>query len=248
MAPRSIWNGTISLRLVARAREGLLGDRVQDRPLPAGPRARRRAHRAPARLPKEGEEVPYDEIVKGYEVSEGEFVELDEGRGRGRRRRAQQADRRSRTSSTRARSTRSSSTRPTTSARATTARTPTGCCTTRSSSTGRAGIGRWIFHDREYLVAVRALERRAGAAHDALPRRGRRPRRPRRCPSRAQARPSARSRWRARSSSRCTTDFEPEMYEDTYREARARRASSARRKGKEIDARGAASPRTASTT
>ena len=54
-------------------------------------------------------------------------------------------------------STRCSSRRPTTSARART-RIPTGCVFEALRKTGRAGIGRFTFHDREYLVAVRALD------------------------------------------------------------------------------------------
>ena len=33
------------------------------------------------------------------------------------------------------------------------------------AKTGRAGIGRWVFHNREYLVAVRALRGRARRMH-----------------------------------------------------------------------------------
>lgn len=32
----------------------------------------------------------------------------------------------------------------------------------------RAGIGRWVFHNREYLVAVRSAESGARIAHDAV--------------------------------------------------------------------------------
>ena len=35
---------------------------------------------------------------------------------------------------------------------------PIGCFTTRSEKASRAGIGRWVFHNREYLVAVRPLD------------------------------------------------------------------------------------------
>ena len=108
------------------------------------------------------------------------------------------------------------------------------CCMPRWTAAGRAGIARWVFHNREYLVAIRSHRRRAGDAHDALPRRARRPggARHRRAVAQAQRQEVEMA---ARSSRRCTTDFEPEMLADTYREhvldylearsARARRPS-----------------------
>ena len=43
----------------------------------------------------------------------------------------------------------------------------------------RSGVGRFSFHDREYLVALRALDDVLAISHPALRRRGRRRRRPR---------------------------------------------------------------------
>ena len=78
MAPRSIWNGTITFGLVNVPIKLYSATESKTRPLPRGPPARRRADRAPARsAPKEDKEVPYDEVVKGYEVSEGKYVVLE---------------------------------------------------------------------------------------------------------------------------------------------------------------------------
>src|SRR6187200_3095408 len=76
MAPRSIWNGTVAFGLVNvpvklyTATESMTvsfsevhardGSRVEHRRI----------------CSKEDKEVPYDEVVKGYEVSEGKFVVL----------------------------------------------------------------------------------------------------------------------------------------------------------------------------
>ena len=131
--PRSIWNGTISFGLInvpVKLYTATESKTVRFREVHLEDGARIEHRRF---CSKEDKEVPYEEVVKGYEVAEGEYVVLDKeeieaaagdraqvDRGRGVRRRPPT-------------STRSSSTRPTTSARATKARTPTGCCTTRWS-------------------------------------------------------------------------------------------------------------------
>jgi DNA end-binding protein Ku len=98
---------------------------------------------------------------------------------------------------------------------------------------GRAGLARWVFHNREYLVSIRALDgvlaMHTMRFHDQLVDPGAtstsasRPRRP----------ATARSTWRH--ARRLLHDaFKPEDYTDTYREhvldyldrsARARRPS-----------------------
>ena len=50
-------------------------------------------------------------------------------------------------------------------ARATTARTPTGSCTMRWQRAERVGLGRWVFHNREYLVAVEHAPTTSMALH-----------------------------------------------------------------------------------
>jgi DNA end-binding protein Ku len=156
MAPRSIWNGTITFGMVnvpvklysatesksihfhlVHARDG---SRVENRRI----------------CSKEDEEVPYKEIVKGYEVSEDKYVVLEKDEIK-----AAAGDRgkvvhlrdfvdageidavfyektyyvgsRDHPESYR-------------------------LLHEALRRSGRAGIGRFTFHDREYLVAVRALD------------------------------------------------------------------------------------------
>ena len=112
--------------------------------------------------------------------------------------------------------------------------------------TGRAGIGRFTFHDREYLVAVRAARRRARAAHAALPRRGRPREGPRRPKPAGASRASGRSRWPSGSSRRSREEFDPSDYEDTYREA-VLDLIKRKAEGKEIDLAARRSPSRATT-
>ena len=157
MAPRSIWNGTIVFGLVtvpvkvfsATESKSIHFHQVH---LKDGARIEHRRV-----CPKEDKEVDKDEIVMGYELSNGVLRRALQGRDLGRRGRALEADRRRALRRGRARSTRRSTTRPTTWARATTATTPTACCARRSRQSGKVAIARWTFHDRERLVAVRPL-------------------------------------------------------------------------------------------
>ena len=239
MAPRSIWNGTISLRhdrvpiKVHSATESKTvrfkqvhepdGARIEHKrvaPRRRGGALRRhrqglRGLRGRVRRAREG----------GVDAAAGERSRLHRHRGVRRRR---------------PRSTRSSSTAPTTWARATPA-TPTGCCTTRSSAPAAPGSARLVFHNREYLVAIRPLDgvlalhtmRFADELVDAdeldIP------------PPRA-SRPSARSRWPGSSSTRCTSRLRPRDAHDSYRDhvldadqegARARRRAQAGRAASE---------------
>ena len=74
--PRSIWNGTIAFGLVSvpiKVYSATESKTVHFREVHAkdgSPIEHRRI------CPKEGKEVDYDEIVKGYEVSRGKWVEL----------------------------------------------------------------------------------------------------------------------------------------------------------------------------
>ena len=129
--------------------------------------------------PKEDKEVPNDEIVKGYELSDGGVRRADQGRDRGRRRRALEADRRRALRRGRGDRPRLLRQDVLPRRRATTARTPTGCCARRWRESGKVAIARWVFHDRERLVAVRPLDEHPRPArmnfHDEVVR-GRRPR------------------------------------------------------------------------
>ena len=138
MAPRSIWNGTIAFGLVnvpvkvysATESKSIHFHHVH---LPDGARIEHRKV-----CPKEDKEVASDEIVKGYEISEGKFVELTkEEIAAAAGERSKLIDVEHFVSRGR-RSIRPSTTRPTTSAPPTPGRTRTGCCTGRSRSRARS--------------------------------------------------------------------------------------------------------------
>jgi DNA end-binding protein Ku len=156
MAARSIWNGTITFGLVnvpvklytatesksvhfhlVHARDG---GRVENRRI----------------CSKEGKEVPFKQVVKGYEVSEGRYVVLEPDEIK-----AAAGDR--------------GKVVHLTDFVDATAIDPVfyektyyvGSADAKDAyrllyealrKSGRAGIGRFTFHDREYLVAVRALD------------------------------------------------------------------------------------------
>ncbi|HZU60616.1 MAG TPA: Ku protein [Solirubrobacteraceae bacterium] len=152
--PRSIWNGTITFGMVnvpVKLYSATESKTVHFREVHAKDGAPIEHRRI---CPKEDKEVPYKDIVKGYEVSDGEYVVLDKDevkaaagdRGKVIHLRefvsAQDID-------------------------------PvfyekTYYAGSRDDEnafrllhevlrkTGRAGIGRFTFHDREYLVSVRA--------------------------------------------------------------------------------------------
>jgi DNA end-binding protein Ku len=77
MAPRSIWNGTITFGLVAvpiKLYKATESKTVHFHELHRRDEARIQHRRF---CSKEDEEVPNDQIARGYEVSEGEYVLLD---------------------------------------------------------------------------------------------------------------------------------------------------------------------------
>jgi len=76
MAPRSIWNGTIAFGLVnvpVKVYSATESKSVHFHQVHLSDGARIEHRRV---CPKEDKEVPNDEIVKGYELSNGSFVEL----------------------------------------------------------------------------------------------------------------------------------------------------------------------------
>ena len=108
---RAIWSGSISFGLLERAREAVQRGRprksVSFRELRETDGSRVRHKRV---AEADGEEVPYEEIVKGYEIAPEQYVcDPDELESSTRRRPGRS---RSRTSSTSTRSTRSTSTSP----------------------------------------------------------------------------------------------------------------------------------------
>lgn len=152
--PRSIWNGTIAFGLIAvpikvhSATEdrGVHFHQVHDKD---GARIRQKRI-----CSTEGREVPYEEVAKGYEVREGEYVmlsqeEIDAAAGErsklielGEFVRYENID-------------------PVFYDRSyylgagEAGEDAYRLLHDALACSGRAGIGRWVFHDREYLVAVR---------------------------------------------------------------------------------------------
>src|SRR5947209_3136133 len=136
--PRSIWNGTVTFGLigvpikVSSASEDRV---VHFHQVHAKDGARIKQHRI---CSKEGKEIPYSEVAKGYEVSEDEYVLLSKDEIAAA---AGESSRQSRlrSSPARTRSIPSSTTARTTSGRATTVRRPTGYSTTRSPAAIASG-------------------------------------------------------------------------------------------------------------
>jgi DNA end-binding protein Ku len=155
--PRSIWNGTITFGLMSvpvKVSSAIEDRSVHFHQVHATDGARVKQRRV---CSKEGKEVPYDEVAKGYELSSGEYVllcaeEIAAAGGDGAHRIALEEfvgaqdidpDYFARTYFLGAGEKGQDAYRLLHDA------------LTRS---GRAGIGRWVFHNREYLVSVQAHE------------------------------------------------------------------------------------------
>jgi DNA end-binding protein Ku len=153
--PRSIWNGTITVGLIAvpiKVHSATESHTIHFHQVHEADGARIRQKRI---CSKEGKEVPYKEVVAGYEVRGGEFVmlqkeEIDAAAGeRARTIELEQfVDREqvdpvyyNRTYYLGAGADGEDAYR---------------LLHDALSRAGRTGIGRWVFHNREYLVAVRA--------------------------------------------------------------------------------------------
>jgi DNA end-binding protein Ku len=156
MAPRSIWNGTITFGLVnvpvklysatesksihfhlVHARDG---SRIENRRI----------------CSKEDKEVPFKQVVKGYEVSEGKYVVLEPDEIK-----AAAGDRGKvvhLTDFVEADAIDPVFFEKTYYVGSAGAKDAYRLLHEALRRTGRAGIGRFTFHDREYLVAVRALD------------------------------------------------------------------------------------------
>jgi DNA end-binding protein Ku len=157
MALRSIWNGTIAFAGVfvpVKVHSATENRSVHFHEVHVDDGARIEHKRI---CPKEDKEVPYKEIVKGYEVSEGKFVVLDDDElkaAAGEQSRlidveefvcAEDIDpvMYDKTYYLGAQDKGKDAYRLLHDALA---------------KAKRAGIGRWVFHNREYLVSVRALD------------------------------------------------------------------------------------------
>jgi DNA end-binding protein Ku len=216
MAPRSIWNGTVTFGMVnvpVKLYTATESKTVSFHEVHARDAARIEHRRI---CPKDGDEVSSDETVKGYEYAEGKYVVLDKDEIK-----AAAGDRGKiielsefvdaadidpiffeKTYYVGSRDHQD----------------PYRLVFEALRKTGRAGIGRFTFHDREYLVALRALDdvlalhtlRFHDEAVDVddldLPKRGRKP--------------SKREVQMARKLvDTLAEDFDAAAYEDTYREA-----------------------------
>src|SRR3954454_5396059 len=156
MAPRSIWNGTITFGLVnvpVKLYSATESKTVHFHEVHARDGAQIEHRRI---CPKEDKEVPYEEVVRGFEVSEDTYVVLDKDEikaaagARGKvvhitefvdasaidpvfYEKAYFVGSRDEQDAYR-------------------------LLHEALKKSGRAGIGRFTFHDREYLVAIRALD------------------------------------------------------------------------------------------
>ena len=156
--PRSIWNGTITFGLIAvpiKVHSATESHTIHFHQVHAEDGARIKQKRI---CTKEGKEVPYKEIAMGYEVRGGEFVMLDKDEidaAAGDRSHTigleQFVDRAEidpvfydRTYYLGAGTDGPDAYR---------------LLHDALERSQRAGIGRWVFHNREYLVAVRSVEK-----------------------------------------------------------------------------------------
>jgi DNA end-binding protein Ku len=154
VAARSIWNGTISLGTIAvpikvHSATESKGVRFHEVHEPDGARIEHKRISA-----KTGEEVPYKEIVKGYEIAQDEYVVLEKEEidaAAGSRSRLLEVEEfvdadaidpvfYDRTYYLGVRD----------------AEDAYRLLHAALEKTGRAGLARWVFHNREYLVAIRA--------------------------------------------------------------------------------------------
>jgi DNA end-binding protein Ku len=154
---RSIWNGTISFGLLTvpiKVHSAIEDRGVHFHQVHAKDGARIRQRRICSR---EGTEVPYDQVAKGYELREGEYVvldqrEIDAAAGEPSRRIELEEfvcekdidpvfyDRTYHLGA------------------GADGRDGYRLLHDALAQTGRAGVGRWVFHNREYLVAVRSRD------------------------------------------------------------------------------------------
>jgi DNA end-binding protein Ku len=156
MAPRSIWNGTITFGLVAlpvKVFSATESKTVHFREVHAKDASRIEHRRI---CPKDGKAVDYDDIVKGYEVTKGKWVELTDDEiaaAAGTQSRRLEVDHfvpaeeidpdfYERTYYLGSRDK---------------GKDAYALLHAALEKSGRAGVGRWVFHNRERTVVVRPL-------------------------------------------------------------------------------------------
>jgi DNA end-binding protein Ku len=216
MAPRSIWNGTITFGLVnvpIKLYTATESKTVHFHEVHLKDGARIEHRRI---CPKEEKEVPYDDIVKGYEVEPDTYVVLEKDEVK-----AAAGDRGKVVHLNEfvdAGDIDPVFYEKTYYVGAGDDKDPYRVLHEALKRTGRAGIGRFSFHDREYLVAVRALDDCLALHtlrfHDELadtneleiPSGGRKP-------------SKQETDMAGRLVDALAQDFKPDKYEDTYREA-----------------------------
>src|SRR4051794_9074698 len=232
MAPRSIWNGTLTFGLVnvpVKVFSATESKSIHFHQVHLKDEARIE-HRLVC--PKEENEEPRDEIVKGYELSSGEFVELDKDEiaaAAGENAKLIDVERfvggddidpvfYEKTYYPGAGEKGEDAFR---------------LLRAALEKSGRVAIGRWVFHDRERLVAVRPLDRVLGMHtmnfHDEvvtpdeidLPR--------------SRKNPTKREiEMAGKLVESLAAKFEPHKYKDTYRDA-VLKLIERKRKGEEIE-------------
>lgn len=155
-AVRSIWNGTITVGTIAvpiKVHSAIEDRTVHFHEVHAEDGARIEHKRI---CPREGEEVPYSEIVKGFEIAPDEYVVLDKeeiaaaGGGRSRMVEIEEFVDAAAIDPVYYERTYYLGARDAPDAY----RVLHGAL----ERAGRSAIGRWHFHNREYLVAIRALD------------------------------------------------------------------------------------------
>jgi DNA end-binding protein Ku len=216
MAARSIWNGTVTFGLVnvpVKLFTATDNKSVSFHEVHARDGAKIEHRRI---CPKEEKEVPYDEVVKGYEVSDGKFVVLEKDEVK-----AAAGDRGKVVALEEF--VDAAAIDPLYFDRS----YYVGAGDDKDAyrllhealrRSGRAGIGRFTFHDREYLVALRALgdvmalhtlrfaDEVVGGDELEIGKGGRKP-------------SSKEVDMAGKLVDSLHEDFKPDAYEDTYREA-----------------------------
>src|SRR3954447_8938320 len=238
MAPRSIWNGTVAFGLVnvpIKLFTATESHTISFSEVHARDGAKIEHRRI---CPKEDKEVPYEQVAKGYEVSEDKFVVLDKDEIK-----AAAGDRGKVIELSEF--VDAADIDPvfydkTYYVGAGDEKDAYRLLFETLRRTERAGIGRFTFHDREYLVALRALDdtlalhtRRSaeevvGVRELELPGGGRKPSQPE-------------LKMAKQLVDSLAEDFAPDSYEDTYRDA-VRDLIKRKAKREEIDLAGQEEP------
>jgi len=231
MAPRSVFNATITFGLVnvpIKLHTSTDNKTVRFREVhesDGAPLEHRRLD------PETGEIVPYDDIVKGFEIGEDEYVVLTKEEVKaaaGERTKTIPIDE----------FVPAAEIDPVYFAKTYYVGPREGgeaaykALQTALEETGRAGIGRMTFHDREYLVAVRALDdvlalHQLRFADEVATEKELELNEPGRGPSEREV------KMAGSLVESMATDFTPEDYEDTYRE-RVVEMIEAKAKGKQV--------------